>query len=259
MDALRARWLDGHVLKERNLAPKTARAYGYGADHLSTWLGVDLWDITVGQTRRYLQESSDPPSTKALCVASIKSARRFYSLEFDVPLNGFEALQAPRIYRKKKTGLSVAVASRLLAGCWDIRQVRLVYLGLYAGLRITEASEDGILEWSDGVLVIFGKGSKVREIPVHKELAPLRETILRSHATMNSLKYWWIKLRDELGIAAKPHDLRYTFGHQLEAGDVHPHVKADLLGHAEDITTHYTGVAWSKKVAGVGAVQYTDI
>jgi integrase len=49
------------------------------------------------------------------------------------------------------------------------------------------------------------------------------------------------KVRDDLGIPARIHDLRHTFGQRLRAGGVDVETRADLLGHkAGRITTHYS-------------------
>jgi len=130
------------------------------------------------------------------------------------------------------------------------------------GLRISELSglklEDIKEEW----VQIHGKGNKVRELPLLKELQKLitlyvkdkmPKTYLfeKGNAPMNSaqLRYLLTKLFKEAGIKVTPHQLRHSFATHLLNNGARIADVSELLGHETMATTQiYTKLGSVKKM-----------
>lgn len=255
---LRERWRTAYLLKERNLRKTTAVAYDWGLGHLESWLDLEAETIETRDVRRYLAESDDSPRTKHLVLSSAKSFRRFYCLETDTPMNGFEALTGPKMPQEEGRSLTRKEADTLLGAIRDPREARLLHLGFFAGTRISEALERvgdnlGITKWTPDRLHIFGKGAKPRQVPLHPaiDVALIQRDDSRTRAQLRWAGY---KVAMRTGIEFKPHDLRRTFAHWLEENDVPTYRIKRLLGHAGDVTVGYTGASWAKLEADVQGV-----
>jgi len=130
------------------------------------------------------------------------------------------------------------------------------------GLRISELSglklEDIKEEW----VQIHGKGNKVRELPLLRELQRLitlyvkdkiPKTYLfeKGNAPMNSaqLRYMLTKLFKEAGIKVTPHQLRHSFATHLLNNGARIADVSELLGHETMATTQvYTKLGSVKKM-----------
>lgn len=184
-------------------------------------------------------------------------------------------LRGPRRPDPDPRGLSVAQALDLLAhlrreldaaASWrDVRNDGLVRYMLGTGARRAEAAAQ---TWEDVDLAgrqirIFGKGSKVRRIPIVTALVrPLKQLweacgtpggalfpaeIRGDNAyrsmhpySINMLFARWVQAR--LGFDISPHDLRHTFAQALNEAGVGIEEVSELLGHANiTITQRYYG------------------
>lgn len=255
---LRERWRGAYLLKERNLREATVVAYDWGLGHLERWLDLDAEAISASDVRKYLAESPDSLRTKHLVLSSVKSFHRFHCLEADVPMNGIAALAGPRLPVEEGRALTRTEADTLLGAIKNPREARLVQLGLLAGTRISEALERvgdnlGITRWASDRLHIFGKGAKPRQVPLHRmiDVALIQRDDSRSRSQLRWAGY---KIAMRTGIEFVPHDLRRTFAHWLEEGDVPTYRIKKLLGHAGDVTVGYTGTSWEKLVGDVRGV-----
>lgn len=256
MGDLRDRWLESYLLKERGLSPSTARTYHYGVRRIEEYAGKAVWELTTRDARLYLLESNDPPATKHICLAAFKSYHRFECLEFDRSPNGILALQGPRVPQKTKRELSGEEARAIIEACQSPRDYRLVFPGLFAGLRVCESAR--LKEWADGKLQVLGKGSKPREVPVHPELERVKWRILAEQVTVSQLRYRSTVLGRRTGIRFSSHDLRHTFGRRMRRLNVEHVVTKELLGHSTDITSVYSPVLWDEMVEAVHRNDYGE-
>lgn len=254
-EGMRVRWLDSYLLRERGLSPKTARSYGWAAARLEAFLHQTIWEVSAADARRYLLDSDDSPTTKHLVLAALKSAHRFDCLERDVAPNGILVLKPPRIHRPPRRRLTGDEMRYILSQAVEPHEVRVTHLPAFAGTRVSEAGP-GLLEWRSDRIVVMGKYSKVREIPLASALHEVRDVILSITPTTEALAYRARKMSERIGLTFQVHDLRHKFARTLEDGEAHPHVVKDLLGHAADVTTLYSGVSWRKKSAAVRLANY---
>jgi len=144
----------------------------------------------------------------------------------------------------------------------DTLQKLLVLLLYGVGLRIGELEGLKRSQIKDDWIIIYGKGSKSRQLPL---IHPLKEALREYYAkypngeylfekggvAMNSfqLRYRLKKLFASRGIKATPHQLRHSFAtHLLDKGARISDI-SELLGHSSMATTQiYTKLSSSKKM-----------
>jgi integrase/recombinase XerC len=140
---------------------------------------------------------------------------------------------------------------------------RLLIMMLYGlGLRISELSgmrlEDIHEEW----ILVHGKGSKVRQLPLLPELQslikvykdrylPRRFLFEKGGANMNQaqLRYILTKPFKAKGLKVTPHQLRHSFATHLLNNGARISDVSELLGHSSMATTQvYTKLGSTKKL-----------
>jgi len=130
------------------------------------------------------------------------------------------------------------------------------------GLRISELSLLKLADIKEGWVQIHGKGNKVRELPLLKELqrligiyvkekSPKTYLFEKGNAPMNSaqLRYVLTKLFKGAGLKVTPHQLRHSFATHLLNNGARIADVSELLGHDTMATTQvYTKLGSVKKM-----------
>lgn len=258
-----------YLVKECHLSPNTAFAYDAAlqrperhydkpAEMLSipemrAWIRDTAWDVMTGEGLQ--------PRTQNLTVCAIKALHRWGMLD-DKPWANPKmlALRGPKITESPKEYLTPAQARVFLDACNRPTAYRVVWLGLYAGLRVSESAELTSEDWRDDRLKFIGKGRKWREVPIHRDLAPKKDIILSRPTTRNTLKATMRSLSVVLGIKAGSHTLRHTFARMLREERVTREVVGSLLGHAPKTTTEiYDPVADWEKFEAMDKLDYPPV
>lgn len=182
--------------------------------------------------------------------------------------NPLRDMRAPMVHAKPRTFLRRAEVGLLLHAVRTsgrqhaVRDHAIFATLFYAGLRISEALRIRIheIDLEHGELLIFGKGSKVRRVPIHPELAkiirawmhqrPLASPLLfpsgpAHHVRAGKLDNARVELMlrevyaPAAGLAGRltPHTLRRTFATELRRRGVPLEHVQGLLGHADIRTT----------------------
>ena len=232
---------------------------------LENWLqfcavhSVDPMQAVRADLRTWQQQNSSEqsPATVARRTAAVRSFYRYTVEEGLLEKNPAQHLRAPRVDNDSSTNpLSSAEALRLLDAARAHSHTATTLLGLLLGcaLRVSEAlsvtAEDIEQQEAHRVLRVFGKGAKLRRVPlsptVLELLAPIPSsgllvvgpkggTLNRANAT---------RLLAQLSQSAalprgkvSPHVLRHTAATlALDSGAPVQRV-ADLLGHSSPSTT----------------------
>lgn len=273
------RFLDA-VWMENGLSGHTLAAYRNDLCGLSAWLGrqgVALADASREHLLAYLA-SRAAAGTKARSAARlVSSLRRFYRYlvrENRIQEDPSARIDAPRLGRPLPKSLSEAQVDALLQAP-DISQPlglrdRAMLEVLYAcGLRVSELVGLRIeqLNPRQGVLRVFGKGSKERLVPLGEEaqgwltrfLAEARPVLLngvtsdavfpgRGGEALTRQAFWYrIKAHAraaDIHTPLSPHTLRHAFATHLVNHGADLRVVQLLLGHSDLSTTQiYTHVA----------------
>lgn len=140
---------------------------------------------------------------------------------------------------------------------------RVLLLLVYAlGLRISELVELKIKDIENGWVIINGKGGKVRQLPLLKNVNNLLDVYLKNSLSkvyifekngvglnQNQLRYKITLIFKEIGLKVTPHQIRHSFATNLlqngaRIGDV-----SELLGHTSlESTQIYTRLSSKLKM-----------
>ncbi len=268
-----------HVLAEKGLATATRQAMHQDLSHLQTWSlprGLVPGAITSEELRAFLLFVSArlQASSRARLLSTLRSFFRFLMSEGDLSEDPTATLIAPRRGRKLPVYLSPAQVARFLDLPEEDKPLpsrnRTILETLYgSGCRVGELCGLDVrdLDPSEGTLMLRGKGSKQRRVPVGgpclevlqrylDQARPLLESqgpgspamFLNSRGgRLSRISVWNIVKRRgrEVGLSAglSPHTLRHSYATHLLAGGADLRVVQELLGHADISTTEiYTHV-----------------
>lgn len=238
-------------------SPRTAETYVKSLRRLERATGKLAHDITRADLIAYRATGA--------CVATIQvtfSAMRSYHLygvEHSLwAMDGILAVAVPRRQRLPAEWLPRIATATLLEIAQSSQAQRLIYLGLYAGCRISESTDMTPRQDLGDRLRFVGKGHKLREVPIHPELRAKLPRIFAEPTRAANLHYLARRIVERTGIYFRPHALRATFAHMLEEADVDHDVRAALLGHGNTQTMHYSGVSWRRRVAAIEMLNYWE-
>ena len=265
-----------YMTVERGVSPNTLAAYKNDLRQLVELLGrqdpaIDRWDHVDAQTMvAYvldLHEKGYSATTRSRKVASVRSFFGFLVEEGAITKDPSEDLSSPRLGRSLPEVLSVEEVDALISasggaapeGLRDRAMLELLYA---SGIRVSELVSLDIedMDLEQGAIRCFGKGSKERVIPIHRQASEAatayitsgrpkmanersgRAAFLNRRGERLTRQGFWLILRGlstVAGIGRKitPHTLRHSFAtHLLHGGAPLRHVQ-ELLGHASITTT----------------------
>jgi integrase/recombinase XerD len=265
---------------EQGLSPRTQEAYRRDLARFAEYAearGVAApVDVNAGLLREYVYHLKDlglSPASIRRNVSAVRSWFRFLTGDGVVVRDPSERLETPKRWRTLPEVLTVDEVQKLLASptlddALVFRDRALLELAYGAGLRVSEWITLGVrdLLLEDGLVRVFGKGSKERLVPIGRsaigalavylrELRPRLEKgegkgILFLNARGRPLTRMgaWKILRghvERAGITkhVSPHTLRHSFATHLLEGGADLRAVQEMLGHVDIATTQiYTHV-----------------
>jgi integrase/recombinase XerD len=289
-------WVDeflSHAQFERGLSKNTVDAY---RRDLAMWRRfcesekIDPRHVSSGDVTGYLERLRDgrppasksyQPSTVGRMLVSVRSFYRFLAQEGELEADPTATVGVPRQARNLPKAIPLVDVERLIESPpSDLlgRRDRAILETLYgAGLRISELVDldvDDVDLVRGIVLVVKGKGSKSRQVPLGRQAKTAVRTYLesgrpalakrsRSKSSQGALflnarggrlsrQGCWkvLKARAEaagLDRGVSPHTLRHSFATHMLDGGADIRVVQELLGHASLTTTQvYTLVSDSR-------------
>ncbi len=265
---------------EKGASPRTKEAYGRDVARMAEFAlskGVrSPADVTVRLLREYIYHMKDlglSPASIRRGVSSVRTYFRFLLGDGVVARDPSERLETPKRWRELPDVLSVEEVTRLLAApTMDdplyFRDRAMLEVAYGAGLRVSEWITIGVRDvlMEQGVLRVFGKGSKERLVPIGRnaiaalaiymrELRPKLEhgqgrgaLFLNARGAPLSRMGAWKILKKYVARAGiekhvTPHTLRHSFATHLLEGGADLRAVQEMLGHADISTTQiYTHV-----------------
>ena len=265
---------------EEGSAKATVDAYGRDLARFATYARIrgarGPHDATPRLLRDYVYNLKDiglAPASVRRNVSAVRTYFRFLLGEGHVVSDPSERIETPRRWLTLPDVLTAAEMERLLAAPTldeplAFRDRALLELAYGAGLRVSEwlsvGARDVLLD--EGLVRVFGKGSKERLVPIGRraigavavylrELRPRLESgrgrgvlLLSARGTPMSRMGAWKILRkyvEKSGITkhVTPHTLRHSFATHLLEGGADLRAVQEMLGHADISTTQvYTHV-----------------
>jgi site-specific recombinase XerD len=249
-------WAD-YMLLELGRSDKTKKTQFESIDRLERFTGREADDITANDLRRFLRETDYSPRTKEMALTAARNYHRYCALEGYCQLNGIMAVKGPKIIYLPKPALTTEQVAAVFGAARLASEIRLVWLGLYAGLRVSEAASIKRSTWMSDRLCVVGKGRKYREVPVHPALEEVKETIL-SFEPLNedTLHHACQRLRRKVGFHFATHTFRRTFATTLYEADVPFEGVGRLLGHHLPVTGLYAQASWPKLCGWLERLEY---
>lgn len=264
---------ESYLTLERGMSDNTRQAYLSDVCHLMEFIdekGIKPEETTEADLHEFictLRDLGIGPRSQARILSGIRSYYNFLKLSDFIEKNPTELLESPRLGRHLPEVLSTEEIDLMIGQIPDDKDESLrnhaIIETLYgSGLRVSELIDARLsrLNMDDGFLIVEGKGSKQRIVPISpasltliKEYLPQRARLNvrqdsqdiiflnRRGGRMSRVMVFYI-IRDlaaAAGIVKKvsPHTLRHSFATHLLEGGASLRVIQELLGHESLETT----------------------
>jgi integrase/recombinase XerD len=271
-----------YLTVEKGLAKKTLEAYSHDLNRFLDYLQEKRIEDVLGATKLdvrafllTLRVRKLSNKTIVRNLVAIRTFFRFLTQEGKLESNPVEDLESPQLAKTLPEILSLREVEELLEapkpqtplGIRDQSMLEMLYA---TGMRVSElvSLQMNQLNLEGGYVLLFGKGSKERAVPLGAEaikrvsdyLKGARQMLLKGKESpflfLNrsgrkmSRQVFWKKIKTygrRAGIRKKitPHLLRHSFASHLLARGADLRSVQMLLGHADisttQIYTHVTG------------------
>jgi integrase/recombinase XerD len=271
---------DDFLALEKGSSPRTQEAYARDVTRFAEFAIVKgattPLDVSPKMLREFVYQLKDlglSPASIRRNVSAVRSYFRFLIGDGHVVRDPSERLDTPQRWRTLPEVLTVAEIQKLLAAPnmddpMYFRDRAMLELAYGAGLRVSEwigiGTKDVLL--GDGLVRVFGKGSKERLVPIGRNAIAALAIYLREHRPklergagkgalflnargepLSRMGAWKIlrKYVERAGINkdVSPHTLRHSFATHLLEGGADLRAVQEMLGHADISTTQiYTHV-----------------
>lgn len=260
---------------ERGSSPLTCSAYRHDIEAYASYLEktyciIDPDEITQEEVLAYLSsllEQGKSPATRERAISVLKGFHRFCIQEHFCKQDPTGALAYPKKPLKLPDVLSIDQVDALMDTIPDdsalhIRDRAMLEVLYGCGLRVSElvGLDRERLYLDDGFLLVFGKGSKERMVPIsglalswlERYLAEARVVLYRpqkpTSAVFLNSRGGRISRQSVHKIVAcagtainvsslHPHTLRHSFATHLLEGGADLRAIQDMLGHSDIATT----------------------
>ena len=245
---------------ERGRSKKTLESYSCDLRQADAHIPNGLMGATSTDIQDYLSKLPDTASSIARHASALRGFYKFLMLEKIISENPTANLELPKRARTLPKFLSVKEIELLISSAGDVRnatRLRAMLELVYAsGLRVSELCELPITAILGNKLLIHGKGSKERIVPMHERAQRALEKWMSLRGDDKS-KYvfpgpgktghitrdGFFKILKKCAVLAgidptrvSPHVLRHSFASHLLAGGANLRAIQTMLGH-EDIST----------------------
>jgi integrase/recombinase XerD len=265
-----------HIKVEKGMAQNSIESYGRDLRDFLTSDPKDISAYTHQDLVKYFSELSELGLISTSLARKRVALKQFFTFlaDNDVPVKvDFDKVPKIRPGQHLPDFLDVTTMLGFLNGLpaettLQKRNKAMLELLYGTGLRISELLGLTIhdINWTEGVILVRGKGSKQRYVPYVKYLAELLDTYLRQvrpvllgmkqseilflnnrGGKLSRMGFWKILRQEVLRAGIKqeitPHTFRHSFATHLLEGGVNLRIVQVLLGHASLNTTQiYTHV-----------------
>lgn len=264
---------EAYLALERGMSGNTTEAYVSDVCHLLEYLeeqGINPAETREADLHAFictLRDLGIGPRSQARILSGIKSYFKFLKLSGLIETNPTDLLESPRLGRHLPEVLTTSEIDLMIGQLPQdkeetIRNHAIIELLYGSGLRVSELTDARLsrLNFDDGALIVEGKGSKQRIVPVSPAALDLIKDYLPQRALLNikadsqdiiflnrrggkmsrvMIFYIIRDLAASAGImkTVSPHTLRHSFATHLLEGGASLRVIQELLGHESLETT----------------------
>ncbi len=260
-------------LRERNASPHTLAAYARDLRDFAGYIGPAKWDdidhVRIRGFLSHLYERGLSKTSVARSLAAVRSLYRWLAREGVVEQNPAALVATPRLPKKLPRVPTIEEINSVLdaempeTAAFPERERAILELLYGCGVRNSElvGINLGDVHWSNGAVLVRGKGKKQRLVPLGESAVaaltaylPKRETVLKEkkrlspallinrrggRLTTRSVGRIVKQIAVSRGLSPEvhPHTLRHAFGtHMLEEGADLRAIQ-EMLGHERLATT----------------------
>ncbi|MGI9102791.1 MAG: tyrosine recombinase XerC [Terriglobales bacterium] len=260
-------------LRERNASPHTLAAYARDLAEFAAYIGPAAWGnidhVRIRGFLSHLYERGLSKTSVARSLAAVRSLYRWLAREGIVEQNPAALVATPRLPKKLPRVPTIEEINSVLdaempeAAAFPERDHAILELLYGCGLRNSELVGINLadLHWSNGAILVRGKGKKQRLVPFGESAVsalstylPKRELVLKEkkrsspallinrrggRLTTRSVGRIVKQIAVSRGLSPDmhPHTLRHAFGtHMLEEGADLRAIQ-EMLGHERLATT----------------------
>lgn len=264
---------EAHLLLEKGLSSNTSSAYCRDVTHLGDYLALNKIPIEIVSQEHIhgflttVHEIGISPRSQARMLSGIKSFFNFLRLEGYSDENPSELMESPKLSRDLPDVLSVEEIDSMIAAIpsdknESLRNHAIVETLYGSGLRVSELVDARIsrLDLNERLLIVEGKGSKERLVPVSPIAGELisqwleqrgrmdvkpegRDIIFLNRRGKPLTRVMIFHIIKELAALAginktvSPHTLRHSFATHLLEGGANLRAIQEMLGHESISTT----------------------
>jgi integrase len=249
----------------RNLSERSIRTYIWGIRAVTEEVGKPIWEMNSDDVVAFMEARVRSPRTTAQMVTAVKQGHKWAAVKGLCKLNAVMAISPPKLPKQKaKPPVSKTTARRLLEAARTPYEVRVVWLALYAGTRISESAAMEPRHFVGDRLRFVGKGGTERDVPLHPELeARLPLVFSTDLPSLSTLDTTMRRLRDKVGACdtfgypATSHALRRTCGTVMYDAGAAWEVSDTILGHAlPGQGDRYIEIPWERQVNAIFSIDY---
>ena len=264
---------EAHILLEKGLSGNTVAAYSNDVGHLFRYIeenGLTPDKVEPDHLHAFLAMIHDlgiSPRSQSRLLSGVRSFFRFMRLEGYIETDPSELIESPRLGRELPDVLSVeeidAMIAAIPAGKDESLRNHAIIETLYgSGLRVSELIDARIsrLDLKEGLLIVEGKGSKERLVPVSPVAAALIDEYLEERSRLDikpegndiiflnrrgrplTRQMIFLIIKELAALAGvrktvSPHTLRHSFATHLLEGGANLRAIQEMLGHESIATT----------------------
>lgn len=264
---------EAYLMLEKGLSANTSEAYCRDVRHLLGYIeekGVKITEVTPDHLHAFLAELHDigiSPRSQGRMLSGIRAFFKWLRLEKYLDSDPSELIESPRLGRKLPDVLSLEEIDAMIAAIpagkdESLRNHAIIETMYGSGLRVSELTAARIsrLDLKENLLLVEGKGSKERVVPISPVASSLISSYLeernrmkikpegndiiflnRRGAPLTRVMIFYIikELAALAGIgkSVSPHTLRHSFATHLLEGGANLRVIQELLGHESIGTT----------------------
>lgn len=264
---------EAHLLLEKGLSSNSAEAYCRDVRHLKDFLELKKIPLDTLEPEHLheflttLHEIGISPRSQARMLSGIKSFFNFLRLEGYIENSPADLIESPKLSRELPDVLSVEEIDAMIGAIpldknESLRNHAIIETLYGSGLRVSELVDARIsrLDLDEHLLIVEGKGSKERLVPVSPVSADLigewliqrgrmdikpegNDIIFLNRRGKPLTRVMIFHIIKELAALAgirknvSPHTLRHSFATHLLEGGANLRAIQEMLGHESIATT----------------------